>query len=126
MLDCLCGYLLFAERLIADPACPRAMNIGPRSTEDLPVGVFAEILLESLGALGADGRPNIVVEPVPGSVEAPRLQIDAALARRTLGWDDALVGRAAIEAAAGWCRAWRDGADMRAATLTEIDRYQGS
>lgn len=124
VLDCLCGYLTYAEALATDPNCPRALNIGPRSTEDLPVRVFAEILLRALGAVDASGHPNLLIEPVPGSVEAPRLQIDAAAARARLGWDDTLVGRAAIKATAAWYQAWRSGADMRVATLAEIEAYQ--
>lgn len=124
-LDCLCGYLLYAEDLTQNEDCPRALNIGPRSTEDLPVRVFAEILLGELGHVGRDGRPVIRVEPVPGSVEAPRLQIDASAARARLRWDDALVGRDAIAQTAAWYRRWRDREDMRASTLAEIEAYQG-
>ncbi len=125
-LDCLCGYLLFAETLSEDPTCPRTLNIGPRSSEDLPVRVFAETLLTALGHVTANGCPQVEVKPVPGSIEAPYLQIDASLARCTLGWDDALVGRVAIASVASWFRQWLDGADMGSVTLAEINQYQAA
>ena len=125
-LDCLCGYLLFAETLSQDPSCPRTLNIGPRSSEDLPVRLFAETLLNALGHVTANGCPKVRVEPVPGSIEAPYLQIDASLARSTLGWDDDLVGRVAIASVASWFRQWLDGADMGTVTMAEINAYQAA
>ena len=43
VLDCLCGYLLFAERLVSAPGeTPRAINFGPLSGADIPVATLAE------------------------------------------------------------------------------------
>ncbi len=120
VLDCLCGYLLFAERLATEPrTAPRALNIGPAPELELPVRDFARDLLDALGA------PDRLEErPEPGSVEAPRLALDPTLARNALGWTDALVGRDAILATASWYGAWGAGADMAARTRAEIAAYQ--
>lgn len=120
VLDCLCGYLLFAEHLTGAPeAAPRALNFGPEPGDEIAVAEFAEAMLAALGA-----RSGVEVREPERSVEAPRLALDSALARRALGWRDRLVGRQAIEASAAWYRRWRQGEDMRAATLAEIDCYQ--
>jgi len=120
VLDCLCGYLLFAEHLVRAPeAAPRALNFGPEPDDEIPVAVFAEAMLAALGAPGGVE----VCEPEQ-SVEARRLSLDSTLARRVLGWRDRLVGRDAIAASAAWYRDWRQGEDMRVATLAEIDCYQ--
>ena len=81
----------------------------------------------SLAMLVALGAPDSIEVCEPEhSVEAPRLSLDSSLARRVLGWRDRLVGQDAIAASAAWYRGWRQGDDMRGATLAEIDRYQSS
>lgn len=120
VLDCLCGYLLYAERLVNDGAtAPRALNFGPEPGGEVPV---IDVARAVLGALGAN--VGIQVHEPEQSVEAPRLALDSALARRTLGWRDRLAGTAAIEAAAAWYRRWMAGEGMRGATLVEIERYE--
>jgi CDP-glucose 4,6-dehydratase len=120
VLDCLCGYLLYAEALVQKPDTPRAMNIGPESAHDLPVRTFAEQLLAEMG------RPDLLsVQEEARTVEAAKLALDPSLARRTLGWRDRLVGSAAIRATARWYQAWHAGADMAGLTRQEITAYQG-
>jgi CDP-glucose 4,6-dehydratase len=65
-------------------------------------------------------------EPVPDSIEARTLSLDSQAARRTLRWRDRLPGMAAIAATARWYGDWLAGADMRAATLAEIDAFTAS
>lgn len=119
VLDCLCGYLLFVERLVRAPAAaPRALNFGP-DRPGVPVIELARSVMEALGSPG-----GIEVREPGRSVEAPRLALDSTRARQALGWSDRLAAPAAIEATAAWYRRWRAGEDMRAATRAEIDRYQ--
>jgi CDP-glucose 4,6-dehydratase len=120
VLDCLCGYLLYAERLASAPAVvPQALNFGPASEPAVPVVELASAIMEAM-----DSTAGIEVREPGHSVEAPLLSLDSTLARRTLGWRDRLSGPAAIEATAMWYRRWQAGEDMRAATVAEIDRYQ--
>ena len=53
VLDCLCGYLLFAEHLAQAPeTAPRTLNFGPEPGDDMPVAAFAEAMLAALGGGG--------------------------------------------------------------------------
>ncbi|MBS1182903.1 MAG: rfbG [Proteobacteria bacterium] len=120
VLDCLCGYLLYAEALARKPDTPRAMNIGPESAHDLPVLAFAEQLLAEMG------RPDLLsIQEATYTVEAGKLAIDASRARDMLGWRDRLVGIAAIRATARWYQAWHAHEDMARFTRQEITAYQG-
>ena len=120
VLDCLCGYLLFAENLVQSPdKTPRALNFGPQAGDDISV---AELAAEMLAAL--DALSKLELASCGQSIEATKLALDCTLARQTLGWQDRLVGRSAIAASAAWYRKWHQGDDMRSATLSEIESYQ--
>ncbi len=119
VLDCLCGYLLYAEHLSNNDDAPVALNIGPAPEPVLPVRDFAEAMLTAL-----DAPCGVEVERIPGSVEAPFLALDPSLAHATLGWRDRLVGADAIAASARWYADWRSGADMAERTRAEIATYE--
>ena len=120
VLDCLCGYLLYLEKLASKPDTPHAMNFGPDTAHDLPVLDFAQHLLEALS------RPDLLeIREEKNSIEAAKLALNPALAQSTLGWQDRLVGTEAINATAQWYKSWADGQDMTRVTLEEILAYQG-
>lgn len=119
VLDCLAGYLLYAEALATRAAPPSALNFGPEAGAPVTVREAAETVG---GLLGMD--PCWRHEPVPGSVEAKALALDTDLARRTLGWRDRLPGDEALAWTAGWYAAWREGADMAAHSRDQIARYE--
>jgi len=119
VLDCVCGYLLFAEALSRGaPEPPASLNFGPTPGGDLNVGRLAEAMLAALGARG--GFEHV---PVPASIEVKELALDSTLARRTLGWCDRLAGERLVRWTAEWHRAVRTGEDARAVTLRQIDRF---
>jgi CDP-glucose 4,6-dehydratase len=120
VLDCLAGYLAYVEALHDGQDVPLALNIGPEPGAELAVGPLASRLLDALGV--ADGWRH---EPQPGSIEMKALAIDGRLAGETLGWHGALSMDEAAAWTASWYRAWRDGAEMRAVTLSQIARYTG-
>lgn len=116
VIDCLAGYLVYCEALVEAEAVPTALNFGPLGQAPTTVAALAETVQSILGATSGWRH-----EPVPGSLEARFLMLDSSLARTVLGWGEALPGAAAIEAAARWYGAWLEGADMRQATLAELD-----
>ncbi len=119
VIDGVAGYFVFAERLVQDPAtAPKALNFGPGEGPPLPVSDVASMMLEALEA-SVSWRH----EPVPGSVEMKALAVDSALARKTLGWRDRIIGQDRMIWSAQWYKAARDGADLRAASLAQIEAY---
>jgi CDP-glucose 4,6-dehydratase len=120
VLDCLSGYLSYAEALSLRPETPSALNIGPASDAEMAVGTLASRILEALGA--SDGWRH---EEVPGSIEMKALAIDSSLARITLGWQGSLTIDDAVNWTASWYRAWAEGRDMRAICQSDIARYKG-
>jgi CDP-glucose 4,6-dehydratase len=119
VLDCLCGYLRYAEGLASDHGLPRTLNIGPDHRSEASVGEVATLLL---GAMAADAPWQHV--PVPGSIEMKTLAIDSSKARSLLPWADRLPGRASLDWTAGWYGDWRAGVDAQALTLGQIARYE--
>jgi CDP-glucose 4,6-dehydratase len=63
-------------------------------------------------------------EPDAAAGEAPALQLDSGRARAELGWTPRWDLDDALDATVAWYAAYRDGADMRAATLRQIAAYE--
>jgi CDP-glucose 4,6-dehydratase len=119
VLDCVAGYLVFLERLAADPAAPRALNFGPRpGGPEVTVGELATRATEALGAKPWRHEPD------PNSLEAKSLGIDASLARQVLGFESRLDAPAAVEWTMDWYRAQADGGDALALIRDQISRYE--
>lgn len=122
VLEPLAGYLLLAERLLADPpAWSRAWNLGPGEADARPVAWIADTLAALWGA-GA----GWVQDPGSHPHEAQLLRLDATLARVRLGWQPRWPLREALARVAGWHRAWSAGADARTLCLEQIQAYSDS
>lgn len=119
VLDCLSGYLLYAQALVEGREVPASLNFGPAPGADVTVGELARAVLSALAAGG-----DYVHQPVPGSVEMKALAIDSACARAVLPWHDRITGPALPDFTAAWYRAFMDGADMRAFTLSQIRAFE--
>ncbi len=119
VLDCVAGYLCYAEALATVAGTPRALNFGPRLGAPITVGALATAALEALGS-GTPWRH----EPDPLSVEAKQLAIDPTLSRDTLGFESRLDGPAAVRLTMDWHRAQAGGADARALCLQQIETYE--
>jgi CDP-glucose 4,6-dehydratase len=119
VLDCLTGYLLFAEALAERKSIPRALNFGPAPGAAVTVRALAESILS---AAGADSAWVHVAEP--GSLEMKTLALDSSAARAALRWSDRLAGHTGVEWTAAWYRAFASDADMRATTLAQIAAYR--
>ncbi len=119
VLDCVAGYLVYAEALAIDPATPRALNFGPKpGGAQVTVGELATLATQALGA-----RPWRH-EPDPGSIEAQALAIDAGLARLSLGFESRLDAPAAVALTMDWHRRQAAGEDALALCHEQIEGYE--
>jgi CDP-glucose 4,6-dehydratase len=119
VLDCLSGYLAYAEALAERRSVPEALNFGPSMSEKISVREVAEAIFKRLGRPTEWRR-----DALAGAHDVERLMLDSTLAHRTLGWSNRLQNRDAIEWTAAWYEALAAKADMRAVTLAQIETYQ--
>ncbi|WP_247557860.1 CDP-glucose 4,6-dehydratase [Bradyrhizobium sp. 138] len=118
VLDCLCGYLTYAQQLHDGRGLPRTVNFGPSAAEPIAVATMANAMLEALGR-----SPQWRVDRPASSVEMQHLTLDCRLAHDVLGWRNRLPGMQAVRATADWYLAFRNGEDMLAYTLASIDDF---
>ena len=121
VLDCLSGYLAYAQALAERKQVPYALNFGPLADEQVPVSKLAEAMQQALGAAQGWQRAE---GPQPREMHA--LALDCTAARDALGFRDRLVGMDAIQATAEWYLAFNRGDDMRKETLRAIEDYARS
>lgn len=119
VLEPLSGYVLLAEHLLREPqAYAQAWNFGPAEGDVKPVQWIVERLVATWGE-GARWLLDDQLHPH----EATYLNLDASLAAARLGWRPRWRLEQALDATVEWHRALRDGQDMRALSLTQIQRY---
>jgi CDP-glucose 4,6-dehydratase len=101
VLDCLSGYLLVGQRLLADGTdIAEAWNFGPDQGGNQTV----EQVLQDLAREWP--RLNWQVASKPQPHEAALLQLDSSKARTRLGWRPVWNHETAIQRTAGWYRRW--------------------
>lgn len=125
VLEPLCGYLAYAERLAgdADRALPTALNFGPAPSAARTVACLVEQATAQLRAAGrtvADWQPD----PQTHRPEASTLALDATLARDSLGWHARLSQDDAVAWTVEWHTRVADGEPARAVCLDQIAHYQ--
>jgi CDP-glucose 4,6-dehydratase len=119
VLDCVAGYLTYAEALATRPDTPRALNFGPR-----PGGAQVSVGdLATLGVAALGGKPWRH-DPDPASLEAKALAIDAGLAQRSIGFESRLDAPAAVALTMDWYRRQALGEDARALCTEQIAAYE--
>ena len=121
VLEPLHGYLLLAQRLATEPEPERfagAWNFGPADDDAKPVRWLADTLVGLWGDRAGWCR-DAAVHPH----EASFLKLDASKSRALLGWQPHLPLQQALAWIVEWYRACRAGADLRATTLMQIERY---
>ncbi|MDE2486027.1 MAG: CDP-glucose 4,6-dehydratase [Alphaproteobacteria bacterium] len=119
VLDCLAGYLAYAQALATRPDTPRALNFGPRpGDEAVTVGDLATLALEALGGQAWVHAPD------PDSLEAATLALDAGLARRSLGFESRYSAREAVALSTDWYRRQAGGEDALALCRAQIADYE--
>ena len=119
VLNPLSGYLVLAQALWDAPQLAEGWNFGPTDEDARPVGWIVERIAarwpEDLQSIQDDG---------PHPHEARYLKLDSSKVRARLGWRPGLGLEATLESIVDWYRQLRDGADMRAVTLGQIDAFQ--
>ena len=120
VLEPICGYLRYVEALVSDRdrALPRALNFGPVEHDSMSVAEVVDMFCNS--GNGRNWRQASGEHPP----EKLFLAIDASKSRQTIGWSPRLSMKEAIRWTADWYRAFDDGRDMRAVTLSQIATYR--
>jgi CDP-glucose 4,6-dehydratase len=118
VLDALCGYLLFVERLAEGADLPTSLNFGPLEKSELTVGELVDEILRHME------RPIGWIKTEATLPEMEQLELDSTLAVRTLGWAPRLIGAKAVAFTADWYHALDMGADPRRLTLDQIAAYE--
>lgn len=119
VMEPLHGYLMLAERLHRDGHVHASgWNFGPPESSERTVGWIIERLYRLWGA-GFEWKRDAV----EGPPESTYLKLDASKARAKLGWRPKLDLDTTLSWIVDWTRQYQAGADMRAVTLADIDRF---
>jgi CDP-glucose 4,6-dehydratase len=116
VLDCLSGYLLLGQRLLAgDASCAEAWNFGPGGEGNRTV----EQVLRDLARIWPQLRWQVASSPQPH--EAGLLQLDSAKAKVHLGWQPVWRLDDAIHHTASWYRRFLESGEVPSAD--ELNAY---
>ncbi len=118
VLNPLSGYLRLAEALYTDQEVARAWNFGPPAADARTVGWIVTRLAELW-----QGELDSELDERPNPAEAPYLELDSTAAEQQLGWRCRWELEEALELVVAWHRAHLAGADMRAVSLAQIERF---
>lgn len=123
VLDPLRGYLMLAERLVAEgPKFGGAWNFGPSPRLSKPVGW----VVDQLSALWSDESSGWVRDGKKYPYESASLKLDSSRAARRLGWRCLLPVGDALRLVVDWCRDFSSGADIATTSVNQISRIMRS
>ncbi|WP_244508961.1 CDP-glucose 4,6-dehydratase [Nitratireductor aquibiodomus] len=112
------GYLVLAERLLADRGAVGAWNFGPEDEGNQPVSALVE-------ALGRHWRPARLEYGTGAFPEAHFLHLSSQKAKSGLGWKPPLSFDETVRLTGEWYAAHQAGSsDMKALTDRQISRYR--
>lgn len=119
VLNPLYGYLLLAEKLWSDAAQARAWNFGPADADARSV----EWMVGRIAARWP--RPlRVEIDDGPHPPEADRLRLDSSRARTQLLWHPRWDLDDGLDAVVDWHVRHREGEDMQAVSLEQIDCFE--
>jgi len=118
VLDLNAGYLMYVERLTAQPdTTPKSMNFGPPPGPNFTVGAITEKMMVALGH-------ELPTEVAPSKLkEKTLLSVDAKLAHEVLGWSVRLDMDDVIRLTADWYGAFLNGASAKDITARQLKDY---
>lgn len=121
VLDPLAGYLMLAQRLANKRALAGSWNFGPLPRDARAVRWIAD---RASRLWGGDARWKTSGKARQPH-EARMLSLNAAKARKTLGWQPRFTTQSALDWTVAWYKAYyRDPAGARRLTDNQIARYQ--
>ena len=118
VLEPLAGYLLLAERLLADPGAATAWNFGPDPKSTAGVRQVVDIARGHFGS----GTSYWGDQP-DGYHEAAYLAIDSGRAGERLGYRNRWGLQEAVARTIDWYRQYYSGVDARALCEADLDAY---
>jgi CDP-glucose 4,6-dehydratase len=117
VLNPLSGYLLLAQELCGSVEHASGWNFGPAEEDARSVGWLVARLAQLW-----PGELAWAVDEGEHPHEARYLKLDSSRARTRLGWRPPVALADALQSIVEWYGAMREGADMRAVTLGQIER----
>jgi CDP-glucose 4,6-dehydratase len=118
VLNPLSGYLVLAQALCESPAYATGWNFGPAEEDARPVGWMVERMAELWPE-----ELRWALDEGPHPHEARYLKLDSSRARGRLGWRPPVRLDEALASIVEWYQALREGADMQAVTLGQIESF---
>lgn len=118
VLEPLSGYLTLAEKLTTEGReFAEAWNFGPEEIDTRPVQWIVENLCQQVP--GAAWECDASLQPH----EANILKLDSFKAKARLGWRPRWNLHTALEMTLAWHHAWKEGDDMAAVSVRQIQEY---
>lgn len=120
VLEPISGYLLLAEKLyLSEVGFDGAWNFGPEDIDVREVGKILDYFV--------DNWPEKVfweLDPNDHPHEAQLLKLDISKAKSKLKWQPIWNLGEAIDSIIQWHQSWKNGNDMRAETINQINNYE--
>jgi len=121
VLEPLSGYLLLAEKLYTEgQSFAEAWNFGPEEDDARPVQWIVEYLCSQVD----DAAWQCDASPQPH--EANILKLDCSKAKAQLGWRPHWNLQTALDRTLAWHQAWKQGSDMIAISMQQIQEYEAA
>lgn len=118
VLDCLAGYLMLTDALLAGRQAGEAFNFGPGPSSFVEVGEVARTVARLWGT-----DAGVVFDPAPELHEAGLLALDAGKAERVLGWRDRLDFEEAMAWSVDWAKRTLAQDDPREVCADQIQMF---
>lgn len=119
VLEPLSGYLVLAEKLVTEGrGFAEAWNFGPEEIDARPVQWIVESLCRQVP--GAAWKCDASPQPH----EANTLKLDSSKAKARLGWRPRWNLHTALGMTLAWHQAWKEGSDMAAVSVRQIQEYR--
>ena len=118
VMDCLAGYIVLAEKLLAGDCDSGAFNFGPEPGLPLRVSEVASIAASEWGS-----QATWKIEDKDQPSESKHLLLDSSKSNSILNWSEKLSSREAIRWSTEWAMKVFEGEDALEVTLGQILRW---